>query len=46
MQVRSVYDGLAAAIRSASVGTLAADASDIITLVEDQYRVCPFNFMF
>ncbi|XP_064385860.1 integrin beta-1-like isoform X2 [Halichondria panicea] len=38
-QVRSVYDGLAAAIRSASVGTLAADASDIITLVEDQYRI-------
>ncbi len=34
-----MYDGLAAAIKSASVGTLAADASDIITLVENQYRV-------
>ena len=34
-----MYNGLVQAIRSATVETLAADASDLITLIETQYRV-------
>lgn len=38
-QVRDVYDGLVGSIRSATVETLSADASSIITLIEEQYTV-------
>lgn len=38
-QVRAVYDGLVAAIRSATVETLSARSSNIISLIENQYRV-------
>ncbi len=37
--VRSVYDGLVAAIRSATVETLSTDSSGIINLIENQYTV-------
>lgn len=38
-QVRSLYDGLVASIRSASVGTLSSDSTSLISLIEEQYRV-------
>ena len=38
-QVRTIYDGLVASIRSASVGTLSSDSTSLINLIEEQYRV-------
>ena len=38
-QVRSVYDGLVGSIRSASVETLSAEPTSILSLIENQYRV-------
>ena len=43
-QVRSLYDGLVASIRSASVGTLSSDSTALISLIEDQYRVIEIIF--
>ena len=37
--VRSTYDRLVTAIRSATVETLSSDPSSIINLIVDQYRV-------
>lgn len=40
--LRSVYDGLAAAIRSASVGTLSAISTDIVNLIANEYIVSAY----